>query len=99
MSRGAVERAAEDDRGLRAGLGREALLEQVLGLLGLDARDGEVVLEAPPAATAPPMTPTRARRTASVAARGRRPTRSAMRERREDMAGKIHRLSLKINCI
>ena len=27
------------------GLRREALLEQVLGLLGLDARDGEVVLE------------------------------------------------------
>ena len=36
---------AEDERGLGARLGREALLEEVLGLLGLDARDGEVVLE------------------------------------------------------
>ena len=37
---------AEDHDGLRARLGLEALLEEVLGLLGLDARDGEVVLEA-----------------------------------------------------
>ena len=36
---------AEDDRGLRARLRGEPLLEQVLRLLGLDARDGEVVLE------------------------------------------------------
>ena len=46
---GPLERAvagAEDDDGLRARLGLEALLEEVLGLLGLDARDGEVVLEA-----------------------------------------------------
>jgi hypothetical protein len=46
----AVEPAAvgaEDDGGLGARLGGEALLEQVLGLLGLDARDGEVVLERP----------------------------------------------------
>ena len=52
-----------------------------------------------PAATAPPMIATTASTTARVAVRGRRPTKSAMRERREDMASKIHRLSLKINCI
>ncbi len=39
------ELAAEDDDGLRPRLRREALLEEVLRLLGLDARDGEVVLE------------------------------------------------------
>jgi hypothetical protein len=38
-------RAAEHERGLRARLRREALLEQVLRLLGLDAGDREVVLE------------------------------------------------------
>ena len=46
---GTLERpvaGAEDDDGLGARLGLEALLEEVLGLLGLDARDGEVVLEA-----------------------------------------------------
>ncbi len=42
----ARRRRAEDDDGLRARLRREALLEEVLGLLGLDPRDGEVVLEA-----------------------------------------------------
>ena len=36
---------AEHERGLGARLRGEALLEQVLGALGLDARDGEVVLE------------------------------------------------------
>ena len=43
---GALEAGAgEHDRRLRARLRREALLEHVLRLLGLDARDGEVVLE------------------------------------------------------
>jgi hypothetical protein len=37
--------AAEHERRRRARLRGEPLLEQVLGLLGLDARDGEVVLE------------------------------------------------------
>ena len=42
----AAEIAGEHDGGLRSRLGGEAGFEQVLCLLGLDARDGEVVLEA-----------------------------------------------------
>ena len=54
-------------------------------------------LKLPPAATAPPITAVTASNTTRVAARGRRPTRDAMRERRVVMARTITRLSLKIN--
>ena len=56
-------------------------------------------LKLPPTATAPPISAVTASSTARVAARGRRPTRDAMWERRVLMAGTIHRLSLKINCV
>jgi len=40
-----VPAGGEDERRLGPGLRREAVLQQVLCLLGLDGRDGEVVLE------------------------------------------------------
>ena len=56
-------------------------------------------LKLPPTATAPPITAVTVSSTARVAARGRRPTRDAMWERRVVMAGTIPRLSLEINCV
>ena len=83
----AALRGAEDERGLGARLGGEALLEEVLGLLGFDPRDGEVVLERPPAATAPPITAVIPRSTSSVAIRGRRAAAPAIWVRSEVMGG------------
>ena len=57
-------------------------------------------LNAPPAAIAPPITRDRRRAaTASVAARGRRPTRRRCGRGGRSWRGTIHRLSLKINSV
>ncbi len=54
-------------------------------------------LKLPPTLVAPAISATSARRTTAVVTRGRRPLREAMRERREDMSGKITRLSRNFN--